>query len=449
MTLHIFFTFLFLALASNLYGQELRPSFVSVPFEVPTKEIESKLNQSFKGLIFQDTSFEDNELDLLKMKVWKKSDIKLITKNDTLLFKVPLKIWINKAYEMMYLRSYHQSDFELMFYIGTKIQLNANYTISTKSFVERYEWLKEPTLKVAGVDWNITKWVKSALDKQLSTISSIIDQQAKEQLNFKPMATDLWNDYSKPSLISPEYKAWMITAPQKIYATPLTIQNNKIIGKIGFDLLNQVYIADSMIPVKPIAQVPNLTLLSQIKDTFSIRTHTYIPYQQATDIARKRFIDSTYSFQEGKYQVVVKDIEMYYEDNKMVFKNTLSGSYNGIVYIQGNPYYDSISQKIKLQNTEFQLKTKNILHKTVAWLFEGKIERNIESNFEMEMTPYIEKSKQETLIALNREYRKGFFVKGDVLDMKMTYFEAKPNYMETAIDTKATIKAIIDGMYSR
>jgi hypothetical protein len=241
----------------------------------------------------------------------------------------------------------------------------------------------------------------------------------------------------------------MLTVPQKIYATPLSIQNNKIYGKLGFDLLSQVYVADSMMPSPPVNQIPNLTFLSKIKDTFSLKTQTYIPYNQATAIARRLFVDSTFSFQEGKYQVVVKDIEMYYEDNKMVFKNTLSGSYNGIVYIQGNPYYDSISQKIKLQNTEFQLKTKNILHKTVAWLFEGKLERNIESNFEMEMTPYIEKSKQETLIALNREYRKGFFVKGDVLDMKMTYFEAKPNYMETAIDTKATIKAIIDGMYSR
>jgi hypothetical protein len=146
---------------------------------------------------------------------------------------------------------------------------------------------------------------------------------------------------------------------------------------------------------------------------------------------------------------MVKDIEMYYEEGKMVFKNTLTGSFNGIVYIQGIPYYDSISQKIKLQNIDFQLKTKNLLQKTVVWLFEGKIERKIESNFEMEMTPYIEKSKRETLYALNKEYRKGFFVKGNVVDMKMTYFEAKPNFMETSIETKAAIKAIVDGMYSR
>lgn len=449
MRLQSFFALLFLFISINIYGQELRPSFVSVPFEVQTKEIEAKLNQSFKGLIFEDTSFENNELDLLKMKVWKKSDIKLMTKNDTLLFKVPLKIWINKAYEMMYLRSHHQSDFELMFYIGTKIQLNANYTISTKSFVTHYEWLKEPTLKVAGVDWNITKWVKGALDKQLTTISTIIDQQAKEQLNFKPMATDLWNEYSKPSLISEEYKAWMLTVPQKIYATPLSIQNNKIYGKLGFDLLSQVYVADSMKPSPPVNQIPNLTFLPKIKDTFSLKTQTYIPYNQATIIARRLFVDSTFSFQEDKYQVKVMDIEMYYEEGKMVFKNTLTGSFNGIVYIQGIPYYDSISQKIKLQNIDFQLKTKNLLQKTVAWLFEGKIERKIESNFEMEMTPYIEKSKKETLYALNKEYRKGFFVKGNVVDMKMTYFEAKPDFMETSIETKAAIKAIVDGMYSR
>jgi hypothetical protein len=283
----------------------------------------------------------------------------------------------------------------------------------------------------------------------LSTISTIIDQQAKEQLNFKPMATDLWNEYSKPSLISEEYKAWMLTVPQKIYATPLSIQNNKIYGKLGFDLLSHVYVADSMRPSPPVNQIPNLTFLSKIKDTFSLKTQTYIPYNQATAIARRLFVDSTFSFQEGKYQVIVKDIEMYYEEGKMVFKNTLTGSFNGIVYIQGIPYYDSISQKIKLQNIDFQLKTKNLLQKTVAWLFEGKIERKIESNFEMEMTPYIEKSKKETLYALNKEYRKGFFIKGNVVDMKMTYFEAKPNFMETSIETKAAIKAIVDGMYSR
>jgi hypothetical protein len=96
-----------------------------------------------------------------------------------------------------------------------------------------------------------------------------------------------------------------------------------------------------------------------------------------------------------------------------------------------------------------KIKTKNLLQKTVAWLFEGKIERKIESNFEMEMKPYIEKSKKETLYALNKEYQKGFFIKGYVIEMKMTYFEAKPDFMETSIETKAAIKAIVDGMYSR
>lgn len=449
MSLKTLLSLLLLISSKFIFCQDNSKSFVSIPYEVQTKEIESKLNQSVNGLLYEDSSFENNELDLLKMKVWKKAPIQLTSRNDTLFFKVPLKIWVNKAFEMMYLRSNHQSDFELMFYIGTKIQLNSNYTITTKSFVEKYEWLKEPTIKVAGVDWNITKWVKNALDKELGTISRIIDDQAKEQLNFKPMALELWNEYSKPTLISADYNAWMLTTPQQIYATPLSIKNNKILGKLGFEILNQVFIADSMIPNKSLTQIPNLILQPQLNDTFCIHTKTYIPYQQATDIARKLFIDSTFSFQEGKYQVKVLDIEMYFEEGKMVFKNTLSGSYNGIVYIQGNPYYDSISRKIKLQNIEFQLKTKNILHKTVGWLFEGKIERNIEANFEMDMTPYIERSKQESLKAMNKEYRKGFFIKGTVLDMKMTTFEAKKDCMEAAIDTKATIKAIIDGMYSR
>jgi hypothetical protein len=79
------------------------------------------------------------------------------------------------------------------------------------------------------------------------------------------------------------------------------------------------------------------------------------------------------------------------------------GSLNGSVFIEGDPYYDSISKSVKMQNIEFDLKTKNIFKKSLAWLFEGVIEKKIQQNFEIPTKELMETTLQSTNQALNKK----------------------------------------------
>ncbi|HEV7382750.1 MAG TPA: DUF4403 family protein, partial [Dyadobacter sp.] len=144
-------------------------SALNVPVEIPVAEIENQLNQKLKGLIYEDKSYEDDGNDNLKAKVWKLSPIKMVALDSSFLFEVPLKIWVSAGYKIsplgMTMSGYKDTEFSIKIRLISKMVFTPDWKVKSETYVDSYDWLSEPSVKVAGINIPIKSMVSRMLNK--------------------------------------------------------------------------------------------------------------------------------------------------------------------------------------------------------------------------------------------------------------------------------------------
>ncbi|RZJ27773.1 MAG: DUF4403 family protein, partial [Chryseobacterium sp.] len=144
--------------------------------------------------------------------------------------------------------------------------------------------------------------------------------------------------------------------------------------------------------------------------------------------------------------VKITAISVYHEKENIVIEAQTSGEVNGTAFIKGKPFYDAASHKIKLNVTDFNLKTKNFFQKTLTVLFEGKIRRMIENDYGIPLLDIENASRKSMNENFNKEYVKGIRLQGSVMDLKPDQFLLSEKYITIVITTKAQLQMNISGL---
>ena len=85
-------------------------STLHIPININIPLLEAKINNHFKGLIYEDNNIED---DSLMVKAWKERDFKITYVDNVLNYEIPVKIWIKKRFGLGF--TYTDQEIELSF----------------------------------------------------------------------------------------------------------------------------------------------------------------------------------------------------------------------------------------------------------------------------------------------------------------------------------------------
>lgn len=419
-------------------------STIAVPIDISYTDIEKMLNAAVTGLIYQDDSYTDNDNDEFKIRVWKKGNISIKPNTaNQLKISVPLKVWAEKGIGALGYVSYQSTEFELILSFKTVFSIRPDWVIRTVTTPDGYTWITKPVLKYKYVDVPITPIVANVLDKQHGSFAKTIDEQVVTALDMKPYALQVWNLMNTPFQISEEYETWLTVKPVSVQMTPLKANKTNITSVIGLNVVSEtnVGIKPGMPPVA--TSVPNLTLVRDVPDAFTVETVADISYSYATQMANKQFQHQKIEFLNGKKAVTVEDIIVGHENEKMILTTRLSGDIRGSVIIEGVPYYDSLSQRLALKDVDFQLKTKNLFQKSAAWLFNGKIEHMVENDYGIPVGEMITMANTSLLSTLNQSPHPGVRMKGFVTSLRPTDVILKDDSMAILILTKGKVGVTI------
>lgn len=419
-------------------------STINIPVRLHLSEINKMINESVKGLIYEDNSYEDNDNDQSKVKVWKDGEIEILGgKEQNLIIKVPLKIWVEKGIGNFGVYTYQETTFKTEMYFSSKVTLQKDWRVSLNTVPKGFKWIKKPVLDFGVIKIPVTSMVEKPLKEEQAKFCKTIDENAHQQLNFKEQANLAWNQFNKPMQISEEYNTWLKITPLTMNVTPLIFYRNAIDLKIGLDVYSETFVGQQ--PTQSLQKkIGNLYFVPQIDDEFSLQTTANISYKEATRLAKEMFLNEEYDLK-GK-KVKITNIDVSGEGDKVIIKTTTEGALNGISTISGIPIYDEEKRKIVLVNSQYQLKTKNILHKALAFVFKKKIIKKIEEEYGIptdEMENQAEKSLMENL---NKEHYKGVKIIGKVTYLKPSNVILNNVRMTIVIDVKAKLNLIIKGM---
>ncbi|WP_379968370.1 DUF4403 family protein [Epilithonimonas sp. UC225_85] len=422
-------------------------SNITLPVSLPISEINSLINQSVKGVLYEDQSYTDNGNDQFKVKVEKQGNIaiKALTGN-RLMISVPLKIWADKGYGTFGYYVYKDTNFNLVMNFITTISAASDWRLNTKTTAAGFAWTQKPVLDYGKIKIPIAPLIESTLKDQQNKFTTIIDQQIRSQFNLQPYLVMAWNQFSKPINVSEEYNTWLKITPQSTYMSPLQVFQDKIKTTVGIDLYSETYVGQIPLATKDVKTVPNFILNPNLPNVFNLQTTANISFDEATRIAKQQFLNKEFAMSSEDKKVKITEISVYQEKENIVIEAHTTGEVNGIAFIKGKPFYDAVSHKIKLNVTDFNLKTKNFFQKALTVLFEGKIRRMIENDYGIPLLDIENSSRKSMIDNFNKEYVKGIRLQGNVLDLKPTQFLLSEKYITIVIDTRAQLQMNVSGL---
>jgi hypothetical protein len=354
-------------------------SYLSIPFEMDLAKMEHLINQQFTGLIYADTSFDDNDHDNLMVKAWKMSDIRLLMYGNQIIYKVPLTVWIKKKFEIgafgIGISDSREVTGNVILKFRTRISIQKDWTISAMTVSDGYDWVTTPVLQLApGISIPLPFISDLLLEANQKDINAQIDKAFQSSLDLKSYFAPIWNNIQVPIKLSGEYPLWVKITPLEISTVPLQGSADRITHTIGIKAYTELFYGN-----EPAYQVnknlPDLKITSRLDNDFNISLGLEVPFIHINEIANQQL--SGFQYRQGKYLVEVKDIFLFGSGDKIIVALNISGTIKGTIYLSGKPYYDRETASMKVSDLDFDIRTKNVLVRSASWIFHQNLVQNL------------------------------------------------------------------------
>ena len=426
-------------------------SVMNVPVEMPISELESQLNNTIKDLIYEDNSYEDDNQDNIKAKVWKLDKIRIVAKDSTFLFEVPLKIWVSAGYKIsplgINMSGYKDTEFSIRLRLISKIGVSTSWKVHANTYVDSYDWIAEPNVKVGSFKIPIKSMVSRLLNRNFDKISAAIDNQITNTIELKKYVKEAWNLARQPVLLSKEYHTWLVIQPTGVSMTPLMVRNNELRSSIGIQAFTQTVTSETR-PIPPeMSPLPELRIVDKVPANFRIGLISLISYEEASQLASKNFSGKSFTFLKGQYTVQVAGIEMYGQNEQLVIKANLTGSLTGFIYLKGIPFYDPVTQMLSLKGLDYDLDTKNKMIRTANWLLQGKFSKMMENALVFPVGEQINTTKRmvQQLIK-NYKVADGIQLKGELTEISPDKVYLTPKHLYSVVFAQGNVSLRVEGL---
>jgi len=417
---------------------ETPASTINIPIDIDVKELETALNNQLSGVLYEDKDLNDG--DKMKMRAEKKEEIRLSVDSQAIQYRLPLKLWIE--YDIGISTVEAEGDITIDF--RTLIDISSDWNVNTTTQILRHEWTRKPKLKMGFVSLPVGFIANLVLNNSQKVLTRSIDDMVKSNFDLKGQVAEAWKQMFKPFQVSEEYNTWLTINPAAIGMTPLKMERNHITSTLFIEGKPRVNVGGAPQGIFP-EPLPPLRIQEEAADTFTLHLKTKVTYDEAERLAKQQIVGETFS--QGRRSVTIEDMEMYGQGNKIVVNTMLSGSYNGSIYLVGEPVYNVRKNTIDIEKLEYTLDTKNFLFRSAGWLLKSAIKSKIQDNLNF-LLDYNLKEMQAQFQEQLREYSvsEGITVFGELDDLNIRNAYLVPDGMVIDLGLLGKVNVAITGL---
>jgi hypothetical protein len=427
---------------------ENTPSFINLPITIKLKDIENKTNSLLTGLIYEDNTIEDDNIEI---KVWKQAPISIenysqdgVEKIKTIL---PLKATVKYRIgtQKMGVGIYNTKEFNLNGVVTLLSDVGlVNWKLNTKTELQSLEWNESPTMVVFGKNLPVTFLINSSVQIFKSKIEKKIDQSIAKSMDFKPNVLSALEKICTPFQMSQQYESWLRVTPIEIYTTNAKLNGESILLNMGLKCEMETLVGkkpDSKFNANTIVLKP----VTKISNVITANITAVSNYQEASNIMTKNFAGQ--EFGSGKKKIKVKNVAIWHKNKKMVVELEVAGSVNGTIYLTGIPQYNEATKEIYFDQMDYALDTRNRLMQTANWLAQSLILKKIQANCRYSIQANLEEGKKNMLFYLkNYSPMPGVFINGKTEDIEFKKIQLTNQAVIAFLKINGTITITVDGL---
>ena len=420
---------------------EPQVSIIRIPVNINLSGLESTLNEKLDGTLYEDNDLNDG--DKMMVKAIKDGNIKLDAEGMAIKYQVPLDLWIqyDTGFGKVEATAKLTMDFISNYSIGS------DWKLKTVSKLESYEWKEKPRIQLGVISIPVASIANLIIGRSEEMITENIDSMVAESFKLEEYVTDAWKLMFEPFELSPEYQTWLLAKPSDIGMSPIVVKDRQIQSTIIVQSKPELLFGLAPMPSRllPLPKFSYRYLGEGADRGFQIYVEATMSYDEAESLSKQSLLGQR--FESGKRAVVVEDIELYGQGNKLVINLKMSGSYNGSIYFTGTPVFDARRNRIEIENLDYTLDSKNFLLKSAAWLGKSKIKSMIQENMDFLLDYNLrdaQKQMQETLGGY--EIAEGIHLKGTLEELKLYNAYLTTDGIKVAVALNGEIDISIEGL---
>lgn len=418
-----------------------RTSTIHIPMSINIPLIERRLNESFNGLLYNDSIIDD---DGLKLKAWKTKDIKLKYQADTLFYTIPIKIWAEKRFDLGITTTDQELNAEIEVDFQTTINFSKDWKLLTKTTILDYRWLSKPTIKILGMNVSIAFVADNLIASNRNDFNKEIDKALNEQIPLANYMAEIWASLQEPiSTNASGYQIWIVASPENIYCTPLLGDLGKLTTTLGIKTKLDLFIGNENPGSRRKTALPALKMYSNCIDTIDIGVLTDLPYPLMDSVAMDMLKGTT--FGEGRHSIAVDTIFFYGKSDKLVIGLGVKGFINGKIYLESVPYFDKESVSIKIKDVDYKLDTRNVLAKIVNLFYKRKMKEKLENEFELPLRAEFDMIKEFGRNSIfDTEVFPDVKINGRLDDIGVDRIQITPIGLKVSLDINGKLRLSVD-----
>ena len=249
-------------------------------------------------------------------------------------------------------------------------------------------------------------------------VSDLVAQKINELFPLKTQIAKIWNAAQKPLLLDKSYNAWLKLTPREVMLYPLHAQNNRVRLSIGITTSAELVVGPE--PARqPPQPLPKLKQVNAFDTTFRIALNADLFFKDLRTIATNLLLNKRFD-SDGK-SIVIKDIDLYGNGEKLVVKLQTEGSLDGIFYLVAKPVFDPRTNVFSVEAVDFDMQTQSLLLQSADWLLHSTIREVIQEKLNSNLTNRLEQTRQMAGKALARvPLLEHVYLKGDIKSLKFT-----------------------------
>ena len=423
---------------------ENTPSFISIPIAIKLQDIENQTNKFMNGLIYEDNTIEDDDIE---MKIWKLAPISIKNTDGKITTVLPLKTTVKYRIgtDKLGISLYTIREFNLNGNITLVSDVAlSNWKLNTKTEFKSLDWNESPTTIVMGKSIPITYLINPTVKLFKSKIERKIDEAIEKSMDFKPNVLDALEKICTPFQMNEAFESWLRIVPIELYATDAKFKKETITLEMGLKCN-----METLIGQKPVTKFDRnrivLKSVTQMPDKISANIVAVSSYQDASKIITKNFAGQEYG--NGSKKVTVQNVSIWHKNGKMVIALDMLGSINGTVYLAGYPQFNETTKEIYFDQLDYVLDTKSKLLKTANWLAQGMVLRKIQESCRYSIQPNLEEGKQNMMKYLkNYSPMPGVFVNGTISNIQFQKIQLTNKAIIAFIKVNGAVDVAVDGI---
>jgi hypothetical protein len=420
------------------------PSYINMPISVKLQDVENQINKSLTGLIYDDNTITD---DNLEVKIWKQAPIQIENEAGKMKTVLPLKAQIKYRIgtSKLGIELYDTREFNFNGVITLVSDIHmANWKLSTKTEFRSLDWNESPSVSVFGKAVPITYLINPAVKLFKAKIEKTIDNAIANAVDFKPNVLAALEKITTPFEMNKTYQTWLNITPQELYATDAQLQKENICFDLGLKCVMETRIGQqpiskfdkNKIALKTTAKIPN---------TVAANVVAVSTYDNASRLMTANFKGQ--EFGEGKKKVTVQNVALWHKEGKLIIALDLLGSVNGTIYLSGVPQYNPESKEIFFAELDYVIDTKSRLMKTASWLAQGYILKKMQESCRYSIQGNLEEGKQNLVKYMkNFSPMPGVFINGNLNGLNFEKIQLTNQALLAFVKITGDVKVSIDGI---